>query len=81
MEKLLMDYSLYDARKAGFARVVFLIREEMQEVFDQQIGRKYANKMEVEYAYQKVDDLPEGTDIMVSPGKAMGYRTCSLVCP
>ena len=68
----LMDYSLYDARKAGFSRVVFLIREEMQEVFDQQIGRKYANKMEVEYAYQKVDDLPEGTDTMVHREKPWG---------
>ena len=75
-----MDYSLYDARKAGFARVVFLIREEMQEVFDQQIGRKYANKMEVEYAYQKVDDLPEGTDIMVT-GKSHGVQDMQFGVP
>ena len=68
----LMDYSLYDARKAGFSRVVFLIRQEMQEVFDQQIGRKYANKMEVEYAYQKVDDLPAGTDILIHREKPWG---------
>ena len=68
----LMDYSLYDARKAGFSRVVFLIRQEMQEVFDQQIGRKYANKMEVEYAYQKVNDLPEGTDILIHREKPWG---------
>ena len=67
-----MDYSLYDARKAGFSRVVFLIRQEMQEVFDQQVGRKYANKMEVEYAYQKVDDLPEGTDILIHREKPWG---------
>ena len=68
----LMDYSLYDARKAGFSRVVFLIRQEMQDVFDQQIGRRYANKMEVEYAYQKVDDLPKGANIMSRREKPWG---------
>jgi len=56
----LMDYSLYDAKVAGFSRVVFLIREEMRDIFDQQIACKYQNNLEVEYAYQRVDDLPEG---------------------
>ena len=55
----LMDYSLHDAIKAGFSKVVFLIREEMHEVFHQQIGSKYIGKIDVEYAYQSVHDLPE----------------------
>ncbi|MEK9773028.1 MAG: sugar phosphate nucleotidyltransferase [Opitutae bacterium] len=54
----LMDYSLYDAWKAGFSRVVFLIREEMHEIFIQQIAQKYAGRIEVAYAFQEVDDLP-----------------------
>ena len=55
----LMDYSLHDAIKAGFSKVVFLIRKEMHEVFHQQIGSKYIGKIDVEYAYQSVHDLPE----------------------
>lgn len=54
----LMDYSLYDARKAGFKRVVFLIRKEIHDTFHDLIGRKYTDTMEVEYAYQQTDDLP-----------------------
>ena len=54
----LMDYSLYDARKAGFSKVVFLIRKEMHDVFEQQIGSKYCDTMEIQYAYQAIDDLP-----------------------
>ena len=55
----LMDYSLHDARKAGFERVVFLIRKEIHDTFHDQIGRKYTDTMEVEYAYQETDDLPD----------------------
>lgn len=54
----LMDYSIYDAKRAGFTRVVFLIRREMREVFDEQVGRKYQGILEVDYAYQDKDDLP-----------------------
>ena len=55
----LLDYSLYDARKAGFSRVVFLIRKEMYDSFERQIGRKYSDHIEVEYAFQEIEDLPE----------------------
>jgi hypothetical protein len=68
----LMDYSIHDARVAGFSRVVFLIREEMQEVFDQQIASKYTNQIEVEYAYQRIDDLPQGYRLVVAREKPWG---------
>lgn len=54
----LMDYSIHDACKAGFKRVVFLIREEMREQFVQQVGSKYDGILEVDYAYQDKNDLP-----------------------
>ena len=54
----LMDYSIYDAKRAGFTRVVFLIRREMRDVFEEQVGRKYQGILEVDYAYQDKDDLP-----------------------
>jgi hypothetical protein len=56
----LMDYSIYDARQTGFSRVVFLIRREMREAFEQKVGRKYQGILEVDYAYQEKDDLPSG---------------------
>ena len=54
----LMDYSIYDAKRAGFSRVVFLIRREMREIFEEKVSRKYQGILEVDYAYQDKDDLP-----------------------
>ena len=56
----LMDYSIHDARQAGFTRLVFLIREEMREQFESQVGSKYEGILEVSYAYQDKNDLPTG---------------------
>ncbi len=56
----LMDYAIYDAVRAGFSRVVFLIRQDIAEVFETQIGSRYVGRVEVVYAYQELDDLPVG---------------------
>ena len=56
----LMDYSIHDAKRAGFTRVIFLIRKEMREQFESQVGEKYRNILDVEYAYQNIHDLPSG---------------------
>ena len=56
----LMDYSIFDAYRAGFKRVVFLIREEIRDEFEEKVGAKYSHGIKVEYAYQKLDDLPSG---------------------
>ena len=56
----IMDYSIHDAQKAGFTRVVFLIREEIAEIFQEKIGSKYSNTIEVCYAFQEKNDLPDG---------------------
>ena len=56
----LMDYSIHDAQQAGFTRVVFLIREEMREQFESQVGSKYDGILDVDYAYQDKNDLPTG---------------------
>lgn len=58
--ELLMDYSLYDAFRAGFRDVVFLIRKSMDGAFRQAIGDRIARIARVEYAYQELDSLPEG---------------------
>lgn len=56
----LIDYSIYDAKKAGFDHVVFLIKKENLELFKQEIGDAVAKHIAVDYAFQATDDLPAG---------------------
>ena len=56
--QLIIDYSIYDARRAGFEKVVFIIRRENDAAFRAAIGDRLARLMEVEYAYQALEDLP-----------------------
>ena len=56
----IIDFSVYDAIRAGFDRVVFIIKEENLELFRETIGNRIAQKIKVEYAFQKIDDLPKG---------------------
>jgi NDP-sugar pyrophosphorylase family protein len=54
-----LDYSVYDAIRAGFDRVIFVIREDFAEAFREGIGARFAGRIRVDYAFQKLDDLPE----------------------
>ena len=56
--QLIIDYSIYDARRAGFEKVIFIIRQEFEADFRKAIGDRLSSLMEVEYAYQSLDDLP-----------------------
>ncbi len=55
-----LDYAVFDARRAGFTRVVFVIRREFEALFREKIGARYAGKMEVDYVFQALDALPAG---------------------
>ncbi|MDX2469845.1 MAG: nucleotidyltransferase [SAR324 cluster bacterium] len=55
----LMEYSLFDAKRAGFSRVIFLIREEVFNLLREKILVPYADLIEMDVAFQKLDDLPE----------------------
>lgn len=68
----IMDYSIHDAQKAGFTRVVFLIREEIYKIFKEQIGSKYTGSMEVSYAFQEKNDLPVGYNFTENREKPWG---------
>lgn len=57
---IIMDFSIYDAKLAGFEKVVFIIKEENLEVFKEVIGNRVAEKMEVSYVFQELTNLPEG---------------------
>lgn len=55
-----LDYSVYDAIRAGFTKVVFIIREDFAQAFQDGVGARFHGKIKVEYAFQKLDDLPDG---------------------
>ena len=58
--ELIIDYSIHDAIEAGFDKVVFIIRKDLEEDFRRIIGDRIAKKTEVVYAFQEIDSLPEG---------------------
>ena len=58
--EFIIDYSVYDAIQAGFNKIVFIIKEENYEVFKETIGKRIADKIKVEYVFQRLEDLPEG---------------------
>lgn len=58
--ELIMDYSIHDAMEAGFNKVVFIIRKEMEDYFREVIGDRISRFVEVEYAFQELDNLPAG---------------------
>jgi NDP-sugar pyrophosphorylase family protein len=68
----IMDYSIFDAVRAGFNRVVFVIRRDFDEVFKHTIGAKYKGIIEVDYAYQAIDDLPIGYSVPSDRTKPWG---------
>ena len=61
--EFIIDYSIYDAIKAGFNKVVFIIKEENYNDFVETIGKRIEGKIEVEYVFQKMEDIPAGVEI------------------
>ena len=71
--ELIIDYSIYDALRAGFDTVIFVIKEENEAEFRARIGDRVSRVMEVKYAFQRLDDLPEGCS--VPPGRVKPWGT------
>ena len=61
--EFIMDYSIYSAKKYGFNKVVLIIREEYLELFKNSIGKRLEGIIEVNYAFQKLDDIPSGFEV------------------
>jgi len=61
--EIIMEYSIYDAIRAGFSKVVFIIKKEIEDVFRDVIGKKIESLIDVEYVYQKIDNLPKGFSV------------------
>src|SRR6201997_3966679 len=56
----MLDYAVFDAIRAGFGRVVFVVRSEFSEAFRSSVCAKYAGRIDIELAFQSPDDLPRG---------------------
>lgn len=67
-----LDYSVFDAIRAGFSKVIFVIREDFAEEFEKNVGVKLRSQIKVAYAFQKLDDLPEGFTVPVGREKPWG---------
>lgn len=73
----ILDYSVYDARLAGFDRVVFVIKEENFQLFRDTIGKRLENQIDTAYAFQKLSLLPKG--IPVPPDRVKPWGTAHAV--
>ncbi len=70
--KFIIDFSIYDAIKSGFSKVVFVIKEENLEDFRDTVGKRFENKIEVVYAFQNVNDIPNGFSLPEGRTKPWG---------
>ena len=77
---LIIDFSLFDARRAGFETVVFLIKPEIEEDFREVIGNRMERYMNVKYAYQRLETVPEGFSVPAERKKPWGTGHAVLSC-
>ncbi|RIJ47878.1 nucleotidyltransferase [Maribellus luteus] len=75
----IIDYTIYDAIRAGFGKVVFIIRESFAEAFKEKFDKKLEGKIEVDYVYQELDMLPEGYTLPEGREKPWGTAHAILV--
>ena len=70
--EIIIDYSIYDAIRAGFGKVVFVIRRDIEEDFRKFVGTRYESAIPVEYVFQELDRLPEGFTVPQERSKPWG---------
>ncbi|WP_346854334.1 sugar phosphate nucleotidyltransferase [uncultured Draconibacterium sp.] len=75
----IIDYTIYDAMRAGFGKVVFIIRESFADAFKEKFETKLAGKIDVEYVFQELDKLPEGFKLPEGREKPWGTAHAILV--
>lgn len=75
----LMDYSIFDALRAGFAKVVFVIRKDIEQAFKETIGAKFEKRVPVEYVFQELSGIPPGFKVPEGRTKPWGTTQAVLV--
>lgn len=78
--EVILDFSAYDAIKAGFTKIVFVIKHEIEADFKAIVGNHIAEKIKVEYAFQEVNDLPDGFVCPADRTKPWGTAQAILSC-
>lgn len=78
--EVLLDYSVYDAVKAGFTKVVFVIKHAIEDDFKEIIGRRISKRVKVEYVFQEIEDLPAGYTCPEDRSKPWGTAHAILCC-
>ena len=76
----LIDYSLFDALRAGFQRVVFIVNKKIKDDFRELVGKNVENRMEVQYVMQELDKLPAGMTVPEGRAKPWGTAHAILCC-
>jgi len=76
----IIDYSIYDALKVGFTKIVFVIKKENYDIFRDTVGKRVENLIDVEYVFQELDCLPEGYNVPEGRVKPWGTAHAVLCC-
>ncbi len=78
--EFILDYSVYDAIKAGYDKVVFIIKEENYDLFRSTVGKRIESKIKVEYVFQSLKDVPSGVLVPKERVKPWGTSHAILAC-
>jgi hypothetical protein len=78
--EIVIDYSVYDAIRAGFSRIVFIIRRDIEKPFRDKIGRVVEKRMDTDYVFQDLDFLPAGFSVPPDRAKPWGTAHAVLCC-
>ena len=79
-DEIIMDYSIYDALEAGFNKVVFIIRKDIEKEFKEVIGNRIEKHIQVEYVFQEINNVPEGCSVPTGRVKPWGTGQAILAC-
>ena len=79
-DEIIMDYSIYDALEAGFNKVVFIIRKDIEKEFKEIIGNRIEKHIQVEYVFQEINNIPEGCTVPEGRIKPWGTGQAILSC-
>ena len=77
---IIMDFSMYDAKRAGFDKVIFIIKREFEEGFREKVGKRIEKYMEVSYAFQEIGNIPAGYEVPEGRVKPWGTAHAVLSC-
>ena len=70
---IIMDFSVFDAKEAGFEKVIFIIKKAIEKEFKENVGRRMEQHVQAEYVYQELDKLPKG--FLVPEGRVKPWGT------